>query len=164
MGRRHLRAHGAGGHDHRAARADLRPPGHLRGVLGTGDDGDRLAFTFGGRLALAQRQPCSLTERNAKPQSLVLADGDRPRPAVVGGAFPLVEDGPDVVDQEMLGKVGRVTGTIAPGRLGEVMVAIRGGSEAFNAYASEPDETIGRGTRVVVVEYFPPRTVVVSPV
>jgi membrane protein implicated in regulation of membrane protease activity len=75
-----------------------------------------------------------------------------------------MEDGSEVVDQEMLGKVGRVTGTIAPGRLGEVMVAIRGGSEAFNAYASEPDETIGRGTRVVVVEYFPPRTVVVSPV
>jgi membrane protein implicated in regulation of membrane protease activity len=75
-----------------------------------------------------------------------------------------MEDGSDVVDQEMLGKVGRVTGTIAPGRLGEVMVAIRGGSEAFNAYASEPDETINRGTRIVVVEYFPPRTVVVSPV
>jgi membrane protein implicated in regulation of membrane protease activity len=75
-----------------------------------------------------------------------------------------MEDGSDVVDQEMLGKVGRVTGTIAPGRLGEVMVAIRGGSEAFHAYSSEPDETIGRGTRVVVVEYFPPRTVVVSPV
>jgi membrane protein implicated in regulation of membrane protease activity len=71
---------------------------------------------------------------------------------------------PTVADQEMLGKVGRVTGTIAPGRLGEVMIAVRGGSEAFNAYASEPDDTIGRGTRVVVVEYFPPRTVVVSPV
>jgi len=75
-----------------------------------------------------------------------------------------MEDGSEVSDQEMLGKVGRVTGTIAPGRLGEVMVAIRGGSEAFHAYSSEPDETIGRGTRVVVVEYFPPRTVVVSPV
>jgi membrane protein implicated in regulation of membrane protease activity len=75
-----------------------------------------------------------------------------------------MEDGSEVVDQEMLGKVGRVTGTIAPGRLGEVMVAIRGGSEAFNAYSSEPDETISRGTRVVVIEYFPPRTVVVSPV
>jgi membrane protein implicated in regulation of membrane protease activity len=75
-----------------------------------------------------------------------------------------MEDGSEVADQQMLGKVGRVTGTIAPGRLGEVMVAIRGGSEAFHAYSSEPDETIGRGTRVVVVEYFPPRTVVVSPV
>ena len=75
-----------------------------------------------------------------------------------------MEDGSEVADQEMLGKVGRVTGTIAPGRLGEVMVAIRGGSEAFHAYSSEPDDTIGKGTRVVVVEYFPPRTVVVSPV
>jgi membrane protein implicated in regulation of membrane protease activity len=63
---------------------------------------------------------------------------------------------------EMVGRVGRVTATITPGHLGEIMVAIRGGSEAFNAYASEPDETLGRGSRVVVVEYFPPRTVVVS--
>jgi hypothetical protein len=64
----------------------------------------------------------------------------------------------------MLGKVGRVTGTIAPGRIGEVMIAIRGGSEAFNAYAADTQDTISLGTRVVVVEYFPPRTVVVSPV
>ena len=64
----------------------------------------------------------------------------------------------------MIGKVGRVTGTVGPERLGEVLVPVRGGSEAFHAYATEPDETIRPGTRVVVVEYFPPRTVVVSPV
>jgi hypothetical protein len=58
--------------------------------------------------------------------------------------------------------VGRVTGPIAPSRLGEVMVAIRGGSEAFHAYAADPKQSIGTGTRIVVVEYFPPRTVVVS--
>ena len=63
----------------------------------------------------------------------------------------------------MVGRVGRVTGLVGPGRLGEVMVAVRGGSEAFNAYAADPDETIAKGTRVVIVEYFPPRTVVVSP-
>jgi hypothetical protein len=68
-----------------------------------------------------------------------------------------------VLDQEMIGRVGRVTGLIGPGRLGEIMVAVRGGSEAFNAYSADPEETIGKGTRVVVVEYFPPRTVVVSP-
>jgi hypothetical protein len=68
-----------------------------------------------------------------------------------------------VLDQEMIGLVGRVTGVIGPGRLGEVMVAVRGGSEAFHAYSSEPELTIAKGTRVVVVEYFPPRTVVVSP-
>jgi hypothetical protein len=68
-----------------------------------------------------------------------------------------------VLDQEMIGLVGRVTGVIGPGRLGEVMIAVRGGSEAFHAYSSEPELTIAKGTRVVVVEYFPPRTVVVSP-
>jgi membrane protein implicated in regulation of membrane protease activity len=71
---------------------------------------------------------------------------------------------PDVGDQQMVGKVGRVTGDIVPGRIGEVMVAIRGGSEAFHAHSVDPDESIRRGTRVVVVEYYPPRTVMVSPV
>jgi hypothetical protein len=64
----------------------------------------------------------------------------------------------------MIGKVGRVTGSIKPGHLGEVMIEVRGGSEAFNAYSSDPDETLNPGVRVVVVEYFAPRTVVVSPV
>ncbi len=65
-------------------------------------------------------------------------------------------------DQAVVGRVALVTGAIAPGRMGEVKVAIRGGSEAFNAYAVDPKEAIARGTRVFVVEYFPPRTVVVS--
>ena len=43
------------------------------------------------------------------------------------------------------------------------MVAVRGGTEAFNAYANDSSETIPSGTRVVVVEYYPPRTVIVSP-
>ena len=68
-----------------------------------------------------------------------------------------------LADQVMIGKMGRVTGTITPGKLGEVMVAVRGGSEAFHAYATDNEATIRTGTRVVVVEYFPPRTVVVTP-
>jgi hypothetical protein len=67
-----------------------------------------------------------------------------------------------VADHAMIGKMGRVTGTIAPGRLGEVMVQVRGGSEAFHAYAADNDETMQVGSRIVVVEYFPPRTVVVT--
>jgi hypothetical protein len=74
------------------------------------------------------------------------------------------KNGATVVDQEMIGRVGRVTGVIGPGRLGEVMVAVRGGSEAFNAYGTDPGEIIAKGTRIVIVEYYPPRTVVVSPV
>jgi hypothetical protein len=66
------------------------------------------------------------------------------------------------VDHDVVGKIGRVTGTVAPGKVGEVMLPIRGGSEAYHAYAAERDETIVRGVRVVVVEYHPPRTVIVS--
>ena len=62
-----------------------------------------------------------------------------------------------------VGCMGRVTaaGAIRPGRLGEVMVAIRGGVEAFLARdvdggSIEPYEEI------VVVDYDPPRTVLVT--
>lgn len=68
-----------------------------------------------------------------------------------------------MADHNMIGKVARVTGRIGPGRLGEVMVQVRGGSEAFHAYGSDGDGEIVPGSRVVVVEYFPPRTVVVTP-
>ena len=67
-----------------------------------------------------------------------------------------------MADQIMLGKTGRVTGTIMPGVVGEVMVPVRGGAEAFYAYAAEDDVTIETGTRVLVVEYHPPRTVIVT--
>jgi len=63
----------------------------------------------------------------------------------------------------MEGLTGRVTARIAPGHLGEVMIAVRGGSEAFHAYAADADDTYLPGVRVVVVEYHPPRTVVVAP-
>ena len=63
----------------------------------------------------------------------------------------------------MIGKVGRVTGTIAPGRVGEVMVPVRGGTEHFHAYGADAGDTIAAGTSVLVVEYFPPRSVVVTP-
>ena len=83
--------------------------------------------------------------------------GDGKRPDETQGT------GIRLADQQVIGKVGRVTGTIGPERVGEVMIAIRGGSEAFNAYAADTTDTISTGTRVVVIEYFPPRTVVVSP-
>jgi hypothetical protein len=62
----------------------------------------------------------------------------------------------------MVGKIGRVTGTIGPGQIGEVMIPVRGGSEAFHAYASDAAESMATGSRIVVVEYYPPRTVVVA--
>ena len=68
-----------------------------------------------------------------------------------------------MADQKMVGKTGRVTGQIASDRLGEVMIPIRGGTEAFHAYAVDRTDEIAIGARVLVIEYHPPRTVVVSP-
>ncbi|MBB2908895.1 hypothetical protein FHS43_000141 [Streptosporangium becharense] len=62
----------------------------------------------------------------------------------------------------MIGKQGRVTGKIGPGLVGEVLVSVRGGVEAFYAHPTVPDEEIATGSIVVVVEFFPPRTVYVA--
>jgi len=66
------------------------------------------------------------------------------------------------VDQNVVGKYGRVTGKVASGTVGEVMLAIRGGVEAFYAYPVDGGEEIEIGAQVVVLEYEPPRTVVVT--
>ena len=63
------------------------------------------------------------------------------------------------VDNEVIAKIGRVTGRIVPGGIGAVVIGIRGGSEEFYAYAVDPQTVIEVGSRVVVVEYEPPRTV-----
>jgi hypothetical protein len=62
-----------------------------------------------------------------------------------------------------IGCNGRVTstGAIRPGGLGEVMIAIRGGVEAFLARDADGGE-IGPYEEVAVVSYEPPRTVVVT--
>lgn len=62
----------------------------------------------------------------------------------------------------MVGRMGRVTGRIGPERLGEVMIPVRGGTEHFHAYAADRDDEIEPGARVVIVEYHPPRTVIVT--
>ena len=54
------------------------------------------------------------------------------------------------------------TGGITPGRAGEVMVSIRGGVEAFLARDVNGGE-IRPYTEVLVVDYVPPRTVLVTP-
>jgi hypothetical protein len=69
-----------------------------------------------------------------------------------------------MTSDSVLAKTGRVTGRIAPGYIGEVVLPVRGGSEAFHAYAAEPDQVIESGVRVVVIEFEEPRTVRVMPV
>jgi hypothetical protein len=51
-----------------------------------------------------------------------------------------------MADQAVVGKTGRVTGKIAPGLVGEVMLPVRGGSEAFHAYADDGQASITVGT------------------
>lgn len=62
----------------------------------------------------------------------------------------------------MVGARGKVTGRVGPGVVGEVMVHVRGGSEAFLAYPVNPGETFDVGQLVTVVEYQAPRTVYVQ--
>jgi hypothetical protein len=64
------------------------------------------------------------------------------------------------VDQDLLGTIGRVTVSIPVGGPGEVLLPVRGGTEAFAAWSDEP---IPRHSRVVVVEHMSGRSVAVTP-
>ena len=68
----------------------------------------------------------------------------------------------DSSDESVVGRTGRVSGAIGPGLAGEVMIAIRGGTEAFTAYPLLSGETFASGDLVVVVDYIEPRIVYVS--
>ena len=63
---------------------------------------------------------------------------------------------------DMVGLQGRVTGRVAAGLVGEVMVRVRGGAEAFIAYPAVNGEVIPVGTLIIVVDYQAPRTVYVT--
>ncbi|MFI5972129.1 hypothetical protein [Streptomyces sp. NPDC051452] len=65
-------------------------------------------------------------------------------------------------DASMIGLMGRVSGTVGPGLVGEVIVRVRGGAEHFLAYPADGTERIQPGTVVMVMEYQPPRTVYVT--
>ncbi len=63
-------------------------------------------------------------------------------------------------DDQIIGRTGAVSLAILPDHAGEVMIGIRGGTEAFTAVADEP---IPKHTRVVVVDRLSARTVTVTP-
>jgi len=65
-------------------------------------------------------------------------------------------------DASMVGMLGRVTGTVGPGLVGEVIVRIRGGAEHFLAYPASGKDRIETGTVVMVMEHLPQRTVYVT--
>ena len=70
-------------------------------------------------------------------------------------------DAKDGTTESLLGKVGRVTVSIPLKGPGEVLLPVRGGSEAFAAWSDEP---IARHTRVIVVESLSARSVFVTAV
>jgi hypothetical protein len=68
-----------------------------------------------------------------------------------------------VMNDEVVSKIGRVTGRIAPGIIGEVRIPYGGGTETFNAHAWDDGDVIEVGTEIIVIDRIGPRTVKVSP-
>jgi membrane protein implicated in regulation of membrane protease activity len=62
---------------------------------------------------------------------------------------------------DLVGKIGLVSHSVPAGgtQRGEVMI----GGQAYYALPADLQDTIPIGTRIVVVEYYPPRTVAVTP-
>jgi hypothetical protein len=74
--------------------------------------------------------------------------------AIQGSWFGVVGD----AEQGLVGSIGRITVSIPAGGPGEVLLSVRGGTEAFAALSDEP---IRRHSRVVVIECISARSVVV---
>ena len=66
------------------------------------------------------------------------------------------------VDRSLTGKIGRVTGRIGPGTIGEVMLPYLGGIMAFHAHPFDKNERFAVGDEVLVIYYEPPQTVYVD--
>jgi hypothetical protein len=62
------------------------------------------------------------------------------------------------------GKLGRVSGTVRPGHIGEVILAVGNRVEAYYALPYDGSETIDRGTECIVIQTHPQlsRTVLVT--
>ena len=67
---------------------------------------------------------------------------------------------PGGAEETLLGKVGRVTVSIPAHGPGEVLLTVRGGTEAFAAWSDEP---VPRHSRVLVVDCMSARSVFVTP-
>lgn len=66
------------------------------------------------------------------------------------------------VDRSLTGKIGRVTGLIGPGTIGEVMLPFRGGTSAFHAHPFDKTSVFPVGEKVLVIYLEPPQTVYVD--
>jgi hypothetical protein len=66
------------------------------------------------------------------------------------------------VDRSLTGRIGRVTGRIGPGTVGEVMLPFRGGTSAFFAYPFDETSVFTVGEQVLVIYFEPPQTLYVE--
>jgi hypothetical protein len=66
------------------------------------------------------------------------------------------------VDRSLTGKIGRVTGRIGPGTIGEVMLPFHGGTSAFHAHPFDKTSVFPVGDKVLVIYFEPPQTVYVD--
>lgn len=66
------------------------------------------------------------------------------------------------VDRSLTGKIGRVTGGIGPGTIGEVMLPYLGGTMAFHAHPYDKTSHFAVGDKVLVIYFEPPQTVYVD--
>jgi hypothetical protein len=79
----------------------------------------------------------------------------------LGGALEQMDLDSGGPAEEAVGKMGRVSVSISQGVPGEVIIQIRGGSEAYTAY-TESEEPLAVNTRIVVVEQLSSRTLLVT--
>ena len=79
----------------------------------------------------------------------------------LGGALEQMDLDSGGPAEEAVGKMGRVSVPISQGVPGEVIIQIRGGSEAYTAY-TESEEPLAVNTRIVVVEQLSSRTLLVT--
>lgn len=65
-------------------------------------------------------------------------------------------------NSDLVGKIARVTGRIGPGEVGEVMLAVRGGTSAYHAYPADGVTVFRVGDKVLVIDYRSPQSVFVA--
>ncbi|PYI66583.1 hypothetical protein CVV68_13520 [Arthrobacter livingstonensis] len=66
------------------------------------------------------------------------------------------------MNRSLTGRIGRVSGLVGPGTVGEVMVPFQGGSSAFHAHPYDDSSVYPVGERVLVMYFEPPQTVYVE--
>jgi hypothetical protein len=78
----------------------------------------------------------------------------------MGRSQPERSEEPSDAEHSVIGALGRVTVPIPADGPGEVLLPVRGGTEAFAAWSDQP---IDKHTRVLVIEITSARSVIVTP-